>query len=47
MTHPFLERLQSGPLLCDGATGTLIYSRGSAMDRVVRALLEGVDTDAA
>ncbi len=32
MTHPFLERIRSGPLLCDGATGTFIYERGVAMD---------------
>lgn len=32
MTHPFLERIRSGPLLCDGATGTFIYARGVAMD---------------
>lgn len=32
MTHPFLERIKSGPLLCDGATGTYIYERGVAMD---------------
>ena len=27
MHEPFLERLQQGPLLADGAMGTLLYSR--------------------
>ena len=27
MKEPFLERLQQGPLLADGAMGTLLYSR--------------------
>jgi methionine synthase I (cobalamin-dependent)/5,10-methylenetetrahydrofolate reductase len=32
VSHPFLERIRSGPLLCDGATGTFIYERGVPMD---------------
>jgi methionine synthase / methylenetetrahydrofolate reductase(NADPH) len=32
MAHPFLERLKEGPLLCDGAMGTLIHSRGVPID---------------
>lgn len=28
MAHPFLERIRSGPLLSDGAMGTLIHARG-------------------
>ncbi|GCE12054.1 bifunctional homocysteine S-methyltransferase/methylenetetrahydrofolate reductase [Tengunoibacter tsumagoiensis] len=28
MKHLVLERLQQGPLLCDGAMGTLLYARG-------------------
>ncbi|MFQ5856975.1 MAG: bifunctional homocysteine S-methyltransferase/methylenetetrahydrofolate reductase [Anaerolineae bacterium] len=28
MTKPFLERLQQGPILCDGAMGTQLYARG-------------------
>ncbi|RME80072.1 MAG: bifunctional homocysteine S-methyltransferase/methylenetetrahydrofolate reductase, partial [Caldilineae bacterium] len=28
MTHPFLNRLEAGPLLLDGAMGTEIYARG-------------------
>ncbi len=28
MTNPFLTRLAQGTLLCDGAMGTLLYSRG-------------------
>jgi homocysteine S-methyltransferase len=31
--HPFIERLQRGPLVCDGATGTLLYSRGIPYER--------------
>jgi methionine synthase / methylenetetrahydrofolate reductase(NADPH) len=30
MTHPFLEALKKKPLLCDGAMGTLLYSRGAS-----------------
>lgn len=33
MAHPFLERLQQGPILCDGAMGTLILQRGSSVDQ--------------
>jgi len=28
MIHPFLRRLSSGPLLCDGAMGTLLLAQG-------------------
>jgi homocysteine S-methyltransferase len=28
MAHPFLERLARGPLLADGAMGTMVYARG-------------------
>lgn len=31
--HPFLERLRQGPLLCDGAMGTLLYERSGSIDR--------------
>src|SRR4051794_10378619 len=27
MSEPFLHRLQQGPLLCDGAMGTVLYAR--------------------
>jgi homocysteine S-methyltransferase len=27
-TNPLLERLEKGPVLCDGAMGTMLYSRG-------------------
>ncbi|MBI4299475.1 MAG: bifunctional homocysteine S-methyltransferase/methylenetetrahydrofolate reductase [Chloroflexi bacterium] len=34
MPQSFLERLQDGPILCDGAMGTQLYSRGGiAFDR--------------
>jgi methionine synthase / methylenetetrahydrofolate reductase (NADH) len=31
--HPFIERLQAGPLLCDGAMGTLLYAHGVPYER--------------
>ena len=27
MSEPFLERLEKGPVLCDGAMGTMLYAR--------------------
>jgi len=33
MPHPFLERLSRGPLIADGATGTLLYERGVPFDQ--------------
>ena len=33
MIHPFLERLSTSPLLCDGAMGTLLYARGVPYER--------------
>jgi len=32
MAHPLLDRLAHGPLLADGAMGTMLYSRGAALD---------------
>ena len=32
MAHPFLERIKAGPLLCDGAMGTLLHTRGMSFD---------------
>jgi methionine synthase I (cobalamin-dependent)/5,10-methylenetetrahydrofolate reductase len=32
VSHPFIERIKAGPLLCDGAMGTYIYARGGEMD---------------
>ncbi len=32
ITHPLLERLQRGPILADGAMGTLLYARGVAFE---------------
>jgi len=29
MGEPVLERLRQGPLLCDGAMGTVLYARAS------------------
>ena len=36
--HPFRARLARGPLLCDGAMGTLLYERGVPFDRCFDAL---------
>src|SRR6059058_561722 len=33
MPSTFLERVQRGPLLCDGAMGTLLYSKGIFINR--------------
>ncbi len=33
MPDPFLERLKQGPVLCDGAMGTLLYMRGVSYER--------------
>ena len=33
MAHPFLERLQRGPLLGDGAMGTQLHARGVSFER--------------
>ena len=33
MKHLLLEQLQQGPLLCDGAMGTLLYARGIDYDQ--------------
>src|SRR5205809_2731997 len=38
MNQLFLEQLQQGPLLCDGAMGTLLYSRGITYDQCFDAL---------
>ncbi len=32
MSHPLLERLAEGPLLADGAMGTMLYARGVPLD---------------
>jgi methionine synthase / methylenetetrahydrofolate reductase (NADH) len=32
MPHAFSERLGEGPLLCDGAMGTMLYARGVPLD---------------
>ncbi len=33
MAYPFIERLKQGPILCDGAVGTLIFQRGGPVDQ--------------
>jgi methionine synthase / methylenetetrahydrofolate reductase(NADPH) len=38
MAHPFLERLARGPILSDGAMGTMLHARGAAFDQCVEEL---------
>src|SRR2546422_8338816 len=33
MAHPFLARVARGPVLADGAMGTMLYARGVAYER--------------
>lgn len=33
MREPFLERIDKRPVVCDGATGTMLYSKGIALSR--------------
>ncbi len=33
MRKPFLERIEAKPLVCDGAMGTMLYSKGISLDR--------------
>lgn len=32
MAHPFLQRLNEGPILCDGAMGTLLHQHGAPLE---------------
>src|SRR5512135_523190 len=38
MAHPFLDRLARGPILADGALGTMLHARGANIDRPVEEL---------
>lgn len=38
MEHPLLEQLRQRPVLCDGAMGTLLYSRGITYEQCFDAL---------
>ena len=38
MTHPFFERLAAGPILADGAMGTMLYAAGASLDESFDAL---------
>jgi methionine synthase I (cobalamin-dependent)/5,10-methylenetetrahydrofolate reductase len=38
MTHPFLVRLAAGPILGDGAMGTMLHSRGAALGQCLEEL---------
>ena len=38
MTHPLIDRLAAGPLLADGAMGTVLYASGASLDESFDAL---------
>jgi len=38
MSHPFLKRLSRGPILADGAMGTMLHARGAGLDQCVEEL---------
>jgi homocysteine S-methyltransferase len=38
-THPFLQRLAAGPLLADGAMGTMLYARGASSEQCLEYLV--------
>jgi methionine synthase I (cobalamin-dependent)/5,10-methylenetetrahydrofolate reductase len=38
MTHPFIDRLIRGPILADGAMGTMLHARGAPLDQCLEAL---------
>src|SRR5215210_1490860 len=38
MTHPLLDRLDTGPILADGAIGTMLYAAGASLDESFDAL---------
>lgn len=37
--NPFLQRLQEGPLLCDGGMGTLLYTKGASSEQCLEQLV--------
>jgi homocysteine S-methyltransferase len=38
MTHPLIDRLAAGPILADGAIGTMLYAAGASLDESFDAL---------
>ena len=38
MAHPFLDRLSHGPILGDGAMGTMLHARGAALEQCLEEL---------
>ncbi|MBW3633983.1 MAG: bifunctional homocysteine S-methyltransferase/methylenetetrahydrofolate reductase [Chloroflexi bacterium] len=38
MSHPLLDRLAAGPILADGAIGTMLYAAGASLDESFDAL---------
>ena len=51
MTHPLLDRLAAGPILADGAIGTMLYAAGASLDESFDALVRAhggtIDVDSA
>lgn len=37
--NPFLQKLQEGPLLCDGAMGTMLYAKGASSEQCLEQLV--------
>ncbi|MFM7584070.1 MAG: homocysteine S-methyltransferase family protein, partial [Caldilinea sp.] len=37
--HPFLQRLAQGPLLADGAMGTMLYAKGASSEQCLEELV--------
>ncbi|MEZ4614462.1 MAG: homocysteine S-methyltransferase family protein [Caldilineaceae bacterium] len=37
--NPFLQRLQDGPLLCDGGMGTMLYAKGASSEQCLEQLV--------
>ncbi|MCX6047002.1 MAG: bifunctional homocysteine S-methyltransferase/methylenetetrahydrofolate reductase [Chloroflexi bacterium] len=37
--HPFLQKLNEHPLLCDGAMGTMLFAKGASIDQCLEQLI--------
>lgn len=37
--NPFLQKLQEGPLLCDGGMGTMLYAKGASSEQCLEQLV--------
>ena len=38
MSNPFLDRLSRGPILGDGALGTMLHARGASLEQCLEEL---------